>query len=118
LIGGLAVGVAAWFVTGPRVALEFAFIFGLVYALAAACFTAWYKFLIARLCLRLRGQLPWPFMAFLADMRYRGVLRQIGAVYQFRHARLQDRLTTLAGARTAQVPDNDVTTKRRSKPVA
>jgi len=30
--------------------------------------------------------------AFLADAHRRGVLRQVGAVYQFRHIRLQDRL--------------------------
>ncbi|WP_372345652.1 hypothetical protein [Streptomyces sp. KL116D] len=30
-------------------------------------------------------------MAFLADAHERGVLRQAGAVHQFRHARLQGR---------------------------
>jgi hypothetical protein len=31
-------------------------------------------------------------MRFLADAHRRAVLRQVGAVYQFRHARLQDNL--------------------------
>jgi hypothetical protein len=31
-------------------------------------------------------------MAFLADAHQRGVLRQVGAVYQFRHIELQRRL--------------------------
>ena len=31
-------------------------------------------------------------MRFLEDARSRGVLRTVGPVYQFRHARLQDRL--------------------------
>jgi hypothetical protein len=31
-------------------------------------------------------------MTFLGDAHRRGVLRQAGAVYQFRHARLQDHL--------------------------
>jgi len=33
-------------------------------------------------------------MAFLADAHQRGVLRQAGAVYQFRHIELQHRLAT------------------------
>jgi len=36
--------------------------------------------------------LPFGFMAFLDDAHRRGVLRQVGAVYEFRHARLQERL--------------------------
>jgi hypothetical protein len=31
-------------------------------------------------------------MTFLDDAHHRGVLRQVGAVYQFRDARLQDHL--------------------------
>lgn len=42
--------------------------------------------------LALRGRLPWRTMTFLRDAHHRGVLRQAGAVYQFRHARLQERL--------------------------
>jgi hypothetical protein len=44
----------------------------------------------------LTGHLPWALMAFLADAHRRGVLRQVGGVYQFRHARLQDRLVAHA----------------------
>jgi len=33
-------------------------------------------------------------MEFLEDARKRGVLRTIGPIYQFRHARLQDRLAS------------------------
>jgi hypothetical protein len=33
-------------------------------------------------------------MGFLADAHRRGVLRQAGAVYQFRHIELQHRLAT------------------------
>jgi len=40
------------------------------------------------------GRLPWRLMTFLADAHRRGVLRQAGAVYQFRHALLRDRLAT------------------------
>ena len=37
---------------------------------------------------------PVRLMRFLEDARSRGVLRTVGPVYQFRHARLQDRLAT------------------------
>jgi NACHT domain len=54
--------------------------------------SAWGPWLIARSWLSLTGRLPWAVMAFLADAHRRGVLRQAGGVYQFRHARLQDHL--------------------------
>ncbi|GLF93354.1 NACHT domain-containing protein [Streptomyces yaizuensis] len=61
--------------------------------------TAWGRFTTMRAWLALTGRLPWRLMAFLADAHGRGVLRQAGAVYQFRHARLQERLAeTPAGA--------------------
>lgn len=54
--------------------------------------TAWGPWLLARLWLSLTGRLPWSVMSFLADAHRRGVLRQAGGVYQFRHARLRDYL--------------------------
>jgi len=51
----------------------------------------------SRRWLALTGRLPLSAHAFLTDAYYRGVLRQTDAVYQFRHARLQDHL---AGAVT------------------
>ena len=47
---------------------------------------------IARIWLALRHRLPLQLMGFLADAHRRGVLRQAGAVYQFRHIELQHRL--------------------------
>lgn len=68
----------------------------LSYALA---FTAWGQWvLLSRVWLPLTGRLPWTVIAFLDDAYHRGVLRQAGAVYQFRHARLQNHLST-AGRR-------------------
>jgi len=46
---------------------------------------------------------PVRLMRFLEDARSRGVLRTVGPVYQFRHARLQDRLAAQELA-TAQDP--------------
>jgi transcriptional regulator with XRE-family HTH domain len=58
--------------------------------------TAWGHWLVfARVWLPLTGRLPWSVAAFLEDACRRGVLRQVGAVYQFRHARLQAHLTDL-----------------------
>jgi hypothetical protein len=64
---------------------------GLSYAFA---FTAWGQWVVlSRVWLPLTGRLPWAMTAFLDDAYRRGVLRQAGAVYQFRHARLQDHLS-------------------------
>jgi hypothetical protein len=58
----------------------------------------WGPWLIARCWLALRGHLPWNLMSFLDDAHSRGVLRQSGGVYQFRHARLQEYLSTLVSS--------------------
>jgi len=59
--------------------------------------TAWGQWLVfARVWLPLTGRLPWSVAAFLDDACRRGVLRQVGAVYQFRHARLQAHLTDVS----------------------
>ncbi|RZQ62393.1 helix-turn-helix domain-containing protein [Amycolatopsis suaedae] len=56
-------------------------------------FTAWGHWLLfTRIRLPLTGRLPWAVTALLDDAYRRGVLRQSGAVYQFRHARLQEHL--------------------------
>jgi hypothetical protein len=70
--------------------VEGAFAAGLGYGL---CTTAWGQwFALARIWLPLTGRLPWRLLAF-HDACQRGALRRTGAVYQFRHARLQDHLT-------------------------
>lgn len=54
---------------------------------------AWSHYAVARCYLALRARLPYDLMAFLADAHeQRGVLRKVGAVYQFRHIELQHRL--------------------------
>lgn len=67
-------------------------------------FTAWGQWvLLARIVLPLTGWLPWTPVAFLEDAYQRGVLRQAGAVYQFRHARLQESLSRDATATTPEL---------------
>jgi len=51
--------------------------------------TAWPSYLLTMGWLAFRHHLPWSLMSFLADAHRRGVLRQAGAVYQFRHIELQ-----------------------------
>lgn len=69
---------------------------GLLIGLAAALHrTTWGGFTLCRLYLAIRSRktLPRHLMAFLADAhQVRGVLRQVGPVYQFRHINLQRRL--------------------------
>ncbi|MGC4806418.1 NACHT domain-containing protein [Micromonospora sp. DT233] len=71
---------------------------------ASILFTAWGRFAVARFWFALRGQLPWRTLTFLDDAHRRGVLRQIGGVYQFRHARLAERLLSHAGAARPRLP--------------
>lgn len=70
---------------------------------------AWSHYTAARCLMAVRGRLPWRLQAFLADAHRLGVLRQVGPVYQFRHARLRDRLaagpTRLPGPRVAPRAD-------------
>ncbi|MFF7477019.1 NACHT domain-containing protein [Streptomyces sp. NPDC008092] len=82
-----------WAMTMPKLlrALVTGAMVGIVVGLAVAWNqAACGKLAIARGYLALRHRLPWRLMAFLADAhQHRGVLRQAGAVYQFRHIELQ-----------------------------
>ncbi|MFE0423039.1 NACHT domain-containing protein [Streptomyces sp. NPDC058953] len=53
---------------------------------------AWPHYTLARSVLAARGRLPWRLQAFLADAHRLGLLRRVGPLYQFRHARLQNHL--------------------------
>jgi NACHT domain-containing protein len=65
---------------------------GLLYGMAINPWGRW--LLVVRFWLPLTGRLPWRVAAFLQDAHHREVLRQSGAVYQFRHERLQNYLAT------------------------
>jgi hypothetical protein len=66
--------------------------FGIAVGLTIFLSRAWGSFILARIWFAARGQIPLRLMKFLADAHQRAVLRQVGAVFQFRHARLQDNL--------------------------
>ncbi|MEU5689708.1 NACHT domain-containing protein [Streptomyces venezuelae] len=63
---------------------------------AALALTAWGQLAVARAWLALTGRLPWRIMTFLDEAHRRGVLRQSGAHYEFRHLRMQQRLASSA----------------------
>lgn len=55
------------------------------------------RLFVARLYLSCTGALPWRVMTFLRDAHRRGVLRQYGGLYRFRHIELRNRLAEAAG---------------------
>ena len=67
-------------------------LFGLSVGLSVCLARAWGALGPTIVWLAARGRVPWNLVTFLDDAHHRGVLRQVGAVYQFRHARLQERL--------------------------
>ncbi|MEO3775452.1 hypothetical protein ABGB16_01090 [Micromonospora sp. B11E3] len=102
---GVSVGVAAGITDAMAMArhdpLPVAAVVGLVTGVAvgvattiAAALTVscTWRTTLAFLQLSIRGEGPIRGMRFLEDAHQRGVLRVVGSVYQFRHARLQDRL--------------------------
>lgn len=79
-------------VTGISIGLANLIAAGVTFAFVQ---TSWGPYMLARCWLALKGDLPWGLMSFLSDAHAnRDVLRQVGAVYQFRHYELQRRLAT------------------------
>ena len=91
LVGGLAGGLTSGLVFGLVGGLAGGLVFGLMYS------AAWQSSL-AFLQLARRRHTPVRLMRFLNDAHKRNVLRTVGPVYQFRYARLQDRLADQASA--------------------
>lgn len=90
-------------VVGIVVAVEVGLVSGIVFGFAFPIYvgvylsqtrTAWPSYVLVRGWLALHRRLPWSLMDFLADAHQRGILRQAGSVYQFRHIDLQHRLAT------------------------
>jgi hypothetical protein len=91
-----ASAVAVWLFCGPPVAVAYA---GyaitatvVAFALGGERSFASRSYVDARNWLAARGRVPWRTMSFLADASRRGVLRQVGAAYQFRHIRLLEQV--------------------------
>lgn len=83
--------------SGPRVLARFGCYglgIGLIIWLAIALSHAWPQYLVTVGWHAAHGRLPWRLASFLAGARDLEILRQRGGTYQFRHARLQDRLAS------------------------
>ena len=65
---------------------------GIVGGLLALTVSTWGEFVVVRMVLAKKGSLPLRLVGFLDDGRARGVFRQAGAAYQFRHSRLREQL--------------------------
>ncbi|MEU6807195.1 hypothetical protein [Streptomyces neyagawaensis] len=96
LASTLTIVVDLWFAYSPNVlfrlggGLAIGFPVGLMLGFVRS---VWMEYLVARIRLAVMRRVPWRFMSFLADAHERrGVLRQVGAVYQFRHIDLQRHL--------------------------
>lgn len=92
LVAGLPEGLGAGIKAGLEVGLAAGLIVGLIVGLVVMSSSAWARFILVRTWLAFRRRLPWRLMTFLVEAHRRGVLRQAGGVYQFRHHRLQQRL--------------------------
>ncbi len=93
LVVGISVGAAEGYplslLFGVFSALAVGAIAGLTTGLAS---TSWAPYAAATSLLALRRHTPWHLQEFLADAHRRGVLRQSGTAYQFRHRELQRHL--------------------------
>lgn len=94
---GLAVAVPTYGLFDLRRAGEMVIAVSIVVALSATAWGRWV--MIGRFWLPLTRRLPWNLRAFLDDACERGVLRQTGAVYEFRHVALRDNLKNAAEGR-------------------
>ena len=97
LVGALAAPLALGLTSNFWLGLTAALVFGLPVGLGSIlwlglrrCSAWWYG--VAVVFLARRGAIPVRSLRFLEDAYRRGVLRQTGMVYEFRHARLAQRL--------------------------
>jgi hypothetical protein len=84
-LGGPAIGLTAGLTAGIAAGLTLGPAGGFMYSMTWAVS-------LALVQLAARQRTPVRLVHFLEDARDRNVLRTVGPVYQFRHARLQDRL--------------------------
>ncbi|MGH3933118.1 MAG: hypothetical protein ACRDTF_24445 [Pseudonocardiaceae bacterium] len=103
LVVGLVVGLAYTFllglVLGLTVGLMFGLAVGVTYSKTWTTSLAWLQLLCTRRVPVVR------LMPFLEDAQKRNILRSVGAVYQFRHAILQDYLASQGTSASSAVPD-------------
>ena len=103
LAGGLVLGLMAGFVGGSvsmLLGIEGVAAVLVMYGPVRWTVTASSIYLCTIAVLHAQRNLPWRLMRFLDDAHRAGLLRQVGPVYQFRNAVLQDRLANTYHRRT------------------
>ena len=93
----LGSGLAAGIVAGEAIGITAGVVAGIAEGFIAGIFCCavdpkWLCYSVARVWLALNRELPWRLMAFLVDAGHRDVLRQVGAMYEFRHMAVQQEL--------------------------
>ena len=108
---GFAAGLAAWpyfgLGSGPAIGLGTGLAGWFAFGLTSFFSTASGRLMIVEVWLWLQGRLPLRVMLFLDEAHRRGALRQVGGVYQYRHALLQDRLAALHTGKARPRTDTD-----------
>jgi hypothetical protein len=109
LVGGLAVGVGSGVVIGFTRGLEFGLTFGVAVGamgglMAGLMTTETWPSLIASFQIAIKWRTPMHLIRFLEDAHSRDVFRTVGPAYQFRHARLQDRLAAAPSLDVSTIP--------------
>jgi len=93
----LGSGLAAGMAVGEPLGITAGVIAGVLEGVVVGVFCCavdpqWPCYFVARVWLAFNRELPWRLMAFLVDARRRDVLRQVGAMYTFRHLAVQEEL--------------------------
>jgi hypothetical protein len=89
--GAAAPPTGEWVTAGLATGLSLSVLVAVGFAITALG-TTWPRWLMARTWLALTGRLPWRLLTSLESARERGILRQAGPYYQFRHLGLQEYL--------------------------
>ncbi|MBE1537683.1 NACHT domain-containing protein [Actinomadura algeriensis] len=117
VLAGLGVG--TWFGLGlgasVRKTVAYALLMAALFTIGTVTSTDWGTFLVSRWWFALTRRLPFRLVNFVQDAHGRGVLRQVGAAYQFRHALVQDRLAD--GVSPSTDPMDTVTVPRSILPM-
>jgi uncharacterized membrane protein len=98
-VGCLAVAATAGVAFAVVYGIALGLLFGLVALIAltisvSVTVSMWAAFNVSRVWLACTGMVPMQIMAFLDEAYCRGVLRQVGGSYQFRHTELKEALLT------------------------
>jgi hypothetical protein len=117
LVYGLVVGLVFGLREGLLSGLTAGFMIGVGSSLVSS---ATWAVVLASAQLRRRNETPARLLRFLDDARQRQIVRTVGPVYQFRHARLQDRLAEVhettpgTSEEISDKHDNHIPAPRRS----